>query len=465
MVAMTHLGAILLFLFPAVVPAAAALYHLNGYVEGLPDREVYLSLYDRSGYTVIDSAKALNGSFHFMLDERDVPGMYRVYLEEPEKEDQQEAAKYVEFVFNRESMDIYGQWSDLERSVSIVNSEENRVLQAFKLYENRYEDKMRVLQNVFRQYPADDVFMKAARRQFETLQRERSAWIDSLTEAHPGLYVSRIIAAYRSVFIPADMGEAERQEFLKKNYFREAPIRDTALVHTPVYHYRIIEYLMMYRRQGLSFAEQEQAFMEAVDAIMANVAPDEELMTYVTDYLIEGFHSFQMEEIQTYILDHYVDELCRTDVTEMARERSEGYRKMAIGETAPDLVVTDRDNRVVTLSEMDHDYVAVVFWSTDCPHCSGLIPRLAEWYRDDREADLEVIAISIDTVPALWEEFLGEHTLPWINANEPLGWKGKAPTDYNVYATPTLFILNRNREILAKPFTWRDFRKAVRDLE
>ena len=204
--------------------------------------------------------------------------------------------------------------------------------------------------------------------------------------------------------------------------------------------------------------------MEAVDVIMANVAPVEELRTYVTDYLIEGFNSFQMEEIQTYILDNYVDELCRTDVTEMARERTEGYRKMALGEQAPDLVVTDRENRLVQLSKLDHDYVAVVFWATDCPHCTRLIPRLAEWYREDRERDIEVVAISIDTLPAVWEQFLSVHDLPWINANEPLGWKGKAPTDYHVYATPTIFLMDHKRRILAKPFTWRDFRKALRDL-
>ena len=53
------------------------------------------------------------------------------------------------------------------------------------------------------------------------------------------------------------------------------------------------------------------------------------------------------------------------------------------------------------------------------------------------------------------------NSLPWVNVREPGGWDGKVARRFNIYATPTMFILDRNRKILAKPVTYRDFKKEM----
>jgi thiol-disulfide isomerase/thioredoxin len=116
---------------------------------------------------------------------------------------------------------------------------------------------------------------------------------------------------------------------------------------------------------------------------------------------------------------------------------------------------------MIALSAIDHQYTLVVFWATTCPHCNKMIPRLKEWYVESREADLEVLAISIDTSRSAWRERSAELDLPWINCNESGGWNGKVAMDYNIYATPTIFLLDRDRKILAKPVTFYEFRKET----
>jgi len=53
---------------------------------------------------------------------------------------------------------------------------------------------------------------------------------------------------------------------------------------------------------------------------------------------------------------------------------------------------------------------------------------------------------------------------PWINTREPMGWEGKSAEDYNIYATPTMFLLDRERRIVARPFTLRELRREIRRL-
>ena len=92
------------------------------------------------------------------------------------------------------------------------------------------------------------------------------------------------------------------------------------------------------------------------------------------------------------------------------------------------------------------------------------MPKIKDWYISDRPANVEVIAISIDTVKTNWISYVEEMDLPWINAHEPQGWEGKSASDYNIYATPTIFVLDRKRIIRAKPLTFRELKRDVEEL-
>ena len=78
---------------------------------------------------------------------------------------------------------------------------------------------------------------------------------------------------------------------------------------------------------------------------------------------------------------------------------------------------------------------------------------------------VEIYAISIDTPRLDWENFVQTNDLRWINVYEENGWLGKSAKQYNLYATPTMFLLDRDRKIISKPITFKDFKNAVDELE
>ena len=92
------------------------------------------------------------------------------------------------------------------------------------------------------------------------------------------------------------------------------------------------------------------------------------------------------------------------------------------------------------------------------------MPDLHQWYLTENTLDLEVVAISMDTSFANFS-YMHELLSPqWISSHDPLGWHGKAASDYYVYATPSLFLLDQQRKIVARPASYRQFLRSVKKL-
>jgi thiol-disulfide isomerase/thioredoxin len=113
---------------------------------------------------------------------------------------------------------------------------------------------------------------------------------------------------------------------------------------------------------------------------------------------------------------------------------------------------------------VDAEYTLLLFWATYCEHCREMIPELNEWYETERPLNAEVFAVSIDTVKSDWVQFIRDVQPPWLNGHEPMGWEGQSAEDYNIYATPTMFLLDSNLAIVARPFNMRDLRRTFRKL-
>ncbi len=456
-------GIVLLFAIQLQVRGQG--YQVEVFIRTLPDRMVYLSLFDKDEFRLVDSVKSMNGSFYFFKSDHQPGGMYRIDLQVPDSRNTQNGAGFIEFIWADESFTIFADYNNIAETVAFGNSLENDLLAEFRQFEGKYEDKMASLWPLIDHYPEEDRFYRDAAGHLLNLQEERDRYILELSQRSPDLFAARLIDTYRSATIPTDLKGMQRIEFMKQHYFNLSPIDDPALLHAPVYNRKIIDYLMLYRLPEASFEEQEDAFIEAVDMIMANVSGDPELRSFSVEYLLEGFRSYGMERVEIYIVDTYVDETCITDAVELAQQRVEGYRRMEVGKIAEDILIRSADRKMVKLSEVDADYTLVLFWATYCEHCVKLIVELREWYSNEKPDNMEVFAVSIDTSRMEWDRFVNTFDTPWINTHEPMGWEGKSASDYNVYATPTLYLLDRERRIIARPLNLRELRRALKKLE
>jgi thiol-disulfide isomerase/thioredoxin len=122
---------------------------------------------------------------------------------------------------------------------------------------------------------------------------------------------------------------------------------------------------------------------------------------------------------------------------------------MAIGNTAADMLFS-AGLKYKKLSEVPGKYKVVVFGATWCEACTKEIPQLksyAELFKTMYEA--EIIFVSLDTDKEKYDAYIKD--LPFINTCDFKGWGSPNVKNYYVFASPSIFVLDTENKILAKP--------------
>jgi len=437
---------------------------IQGSIENCEEGNIQLASYSGDRFSVIDSAVSPSGSFLFILEEEAPTGIYRIIFTD-HAGGVRSQNRFVDFIFHRENLEIIVASTDQGPVPYIESSLENQVYAGFMEFELEYEAQlMRVYGELYPTREGEEIKHRAAVQQYNNLQTGRARYIDSIAALYPDLYAVRIMNAFRAPMLPGELSHRQRIDTLKECFFDLATIDDPLLLFAPVYTFKLIDYLSLYKVDTLSGERQEQEFMAAVDQIMLHVSEQENLRGFVVDFLLEGFEMLDMEQVQMHLMEHYLDQACETDLVELIYARMEGYKRMARGQRAPDFLVLDTEGKIHRLSDLDVPYVLVIFWASSCDHCREMLPELHEWYLRENKAGVEVVAISIDTSASDFRQYMEKLEPQWITSHESMGWHGRVPSDYNVYATPSLFLLDREQTILARPRSYRQFHRAVKKL-
>ncbi len=458
---------IALILFTFLLPSTgnSQPWQFSAKVELLPDQTIYLASLRGEEVTITDSAASLQGRFRFSLDNHYKTGVYRVLLGNGAKTDAfGRTTESFDFLFDHENISVMTSNHNLVDSMQVLQSEENRIYYTFLRTRERYVARIRTLLPLLNLYTATDPFYAALSEELVRVQQELTDTLIVMAQKKPGSFVSRFIRVFQEPVYKPTQGET-MANFMREHYFDLVDLNDSTLLNSQVYTQKVITYLSFFREASAGREQQEKLFMKAIDGIMNEVKYNQEVYEFVINYLIDGFQKISMENVLVYIADNYVAGECETDNVKIMDERLEAFKRMAVGQRVDNIVLPDMNDHPQRLSSLSNRYVLVLFWASWCPHCQGLLPRIRNWYENNSSAsELGIYAVSIDTSRAGWEEYVMENRLPWTNVYEIKGWEGKVARQFNIYATPTMFLLDRDRKIIAKPLTFRDFKKKMEDL-
>ncbi|MCB8994641.1 MAG: redoxin domain-containing protein [Bacteroidales bacterium] len=454
----------LVFLIFSILSASSQ-HVIQGKVKGFDGKRVYLLKFKADQQEIIDSTASLDGVFSFSLPSGTKPGVYRLILGEMGRSNFfNEDPQYFDLIFNNEDISLTTSYLYPIDSMVVSRSKENDIYYRFLRSDAAYQLKLAHISPLFSIYKPGDDFYNPLKSEFLTVQRNFSEEAMKLSAELPGSIVSSIIGMSLLPQIENPYPASAMKDFIRDHYFDLITFSDERLLNSPVITKAILDYLSLFREPKADQSEQEIQYIEAVDHLMTAATGKPAIYDFVLNFLVDGFQHFQMEKVLVYIAENYIEGGCETDSKALLKKRLDGYEKMAPGKKVPDILNLDQDGKQIRLYDIDRDYTLVVFWASWCPHCSSFLQQLSKWY-PDRKIDLEVFAVSIDSSRFAWEENLMMQNYPWINTFSGAGWEGKAPKDYNVYATPTLFLIDRDHKILAKPLTFKEFKREVDKLE
>ncbi len=429
---------------------------IEGTIAGLSaNRVLLMSIYGEKT-KAIDSTKSDSaGRFRFTIVNR-LPGIYRV---------QWSKDGMVDLIWNHEDVTFATSAKNPEDSLQIIHSLENKINLAYSKLDRINQAKLQVMMPLVDYYPVKDGFYTTVSKEMELTQTLQQKYLDSLAGLYPNAFAVRVARVYQTPFIPAGLNKEDRITLLKQHYFDRIDFSDTALLRSMVFVNKAIAYLSLYSNSRMPQKQLEAEFIKAVNVILGAASVNPLIYKFWLDYLVGGFDKYHFDEVITYIADNFQDPSSCEDQERKSslQKKLDTFKKIALGKIAPDMEVPDVKGKPVKLSAINSEFTLVVFYASTCPHCVTMTPRLKELYDTQKPKQFEVMSVSIDTSRTEWTKFLKEQKLDWINVSDLKGFAGKSADDFNIYATPTMFLLDREKKILSKPISLMELEQALRD--
>jgi peroxiredoxin len=148
-----------------------------------------------------------------------------------------------------------------------------------------------------------------------------------------------------------------------------------------------------------------------------------------------------------YALDY--SEILATFQNQVAQEKS-GSAKVAIGETAPDIALSNPDGKVMKLSDLKGKVVLLDFWASWCGPCRRANPSVVAAYNRLKNKGFEIYSVSLDSDKGKWADAIQQDGLNWSNHVSDLhGWKNQAAQLYRVQSIPQQYLIDRSGKIQA----------------
>ncbi|NOR74630.1 MAG: redoxin domain-containing protein, partial [Draconibacterium sp.] len=141
---------------------------------------------------------------------------------------------------------------------------------------------------------------------------------------------------------------------------------------------------------------------------------------------------------------------CQTDEYTTLERRLE-EQKMRPGTSVADFTINNINSNPITFSNTLKEKNIVLFWASWCPHCTDLLNQLKPWQKKAKNSNIEFFAISLDTDKGMWKNKVSELGIEsWHNLSDFKEWNSKVAIDYNVFATPSIFVVDKNLKIIDK---------------
>jgi peroxiredoxin len=411
-----------------------------------------ITLMGYAGFESIELAKSPVDSLgNFSLDFTDAyHGM--AYLETTDE-------NQLFVVLNAENIEVNGAHLQEKESIKIDNSVENSLFTQYAIEHALRENTLSGLKYVLPQYQNTPLF-SSQKKVLKTIQKEikriEEEDIRFLEKIDPSRYVSWFlplrkllddmpISAQRyTERIPKHLSDFRKLNFNDQRLYRSGIVDD--LLET---HYWLIE------NGGMSKDSMYAQMNASTDILIQNLAKNEELLNEVVDFLFNFLEKRSLFGASEYLAIQMLNQSSCTLNDDLANQL-ETYRKMKIGNTAPDLIFSGKNimrnieiPSSVTLSKMNTAYTLVVFGASWCHLCTEEIPKMLSHYDAWKQKGIEVVFVSLDTNEEEYKKFVKE--FPWFSTCDFEKWSGQAVTEYHVFATPSMFLLDKNRKILLRP--------------
>ena len=426
---------------------------------------------DQKGTGIFEGEKAFVG------------GLYLVYFD---------PAHYFDMLLgDDQDLSIRADTADLVKGIRFTNSEDNRIFQEYKFFLQTKRGELKRLTSQYNLATSSADSSKILQQQ-TLINKEMEAFMDQIEAEYPTLFVTDFIGATREPLPPENLLTGERRHddsirffYYREHYFDRFDPFNVRLLHTPLYEGKIMNYL------SRAVPQHPDSLIVAVDYLLSGSKKDVELYRYMLITLFNHYAESKyigMDGVYFHIAEYYYIPDATWSSQEFLDKLKENLilnKPTLIGQKAPNLILRQvpeehfgmaaQDTAIKKDPHIGHDfylhdidapYTILYFWEADCGHCQKSTPALYKVYTKLREKGVEVLSVHvINSIEGKekWVNFINENQLfEWNNCWSP--YSNEFRTLYNLQSYPQLFVLDKDKKIVAKRVTPEQAEQIINNL-
>jgi peroxiredoxin len=447
------------FLAACILTVASAFsqqaYNIQFKIDGWKDTTAYLGHYYGESTYLKDTARVnAKGEFSFTGKKTLDHGVYFLVLDK---------TKIFEIVVGpNQNFKMETNTSDYIKNMKVSGDVDNKLFVENMLFNMERHKEAEPYVKVLQDSTLKEEQKKSAREAFTKINDKVLAYQNDVIAKHPETITALIFKANQAVKIPDPPKKADgsidstfQLRWYREHFFDNFDLANDALIRMPrpIYSEKINEYL------DKLFPPDADSLTAAIVKVVNKAKKNKETYKYSVWTALLKYQQPEimgLDEVYVNLYDKYFasgemkfwvnDKLMKN-----LKDYADRLRKSLIGNTAPNLIMQDLNFQPRSMYDIKHRYTILYIFDPDCGHCKEETPKLVEFYNKNKtKFDVEVFAVSADTSMAKMKTFINDMKMKWITVNGPRTYVGPYSDHYDAITTPSLFVIDNKKKIIAK---------------
>lgn len=449
---------ILLFLASFIITFSTAQtqdkYRIELKIKNNNDSIIYLANYYGDKTYMADTAYVKGkGTFVFEKNERLDGGLYIVVSQ---------AKKSVFELLVPESPDMKLETvaPDYVSNMKVQNSQENVLFYDYLRFSGDLYEQVRPLNDRAKALPANHDSVAIIRKQIQAINKEMTQYKENFMLEHPEAFLSSFFGLIKDAAIPdtlltlpdGSVDSAWPYRYYKAHFWDGVDLSDDRLVRTPVFYKKLDTYF------DKVISKDADSIVYEINHLLSQMNELGDMYKFSLWHLTIKFDESQImghDAILVALSDQYYSQgkaywLHEEVINNIIKEANK-RRGTQIGNLAPNMIMQDTNLQPRSMHDLDSEYVILYFWDPECGHCKKETPKLVEFYNEYSEKyDIEVFTICADSNMKEMKKYIKDKKMNFVNVNGPRSYTENYHNLYNIFTTPIMMVLDKNKRIIAK---------------
>ncbi|MFC5409414.1 DUF5106 domain-containing protein [Larkinella bovis] len=432
---------LLLFTAPLLRAQSSGGHNVTAQIKGLANKTAYLAhFYGATQYTPVDTATADAGGKLVFDGPKELPGgLYMIVVD---------SKPVLQLVIGEQRFSLAADTVNVIESMQVTGSRENELFYGYQKFLRKKYGEIGALQK-----------QGGSPAQLAAMQQEVDDYRKDFLVKNATTLTAKLFRAAEEPDVPEAPKLANGRpdsnwvfNYYRNHYLDGFDFSDERLLRTPFLQNKIDRYLKELTVQTVD------SLIPAADQLVSKAKANEKILQYTIWYITNQYEEQKKVLNTDGLFIHMAEKYWLSGVMSVndpstltaMRERVDILKPLLAGKVLPNISLQDTLGRWRALHDVKAEYTIAFFYDPECGHCRESAPKLKKFFDVNKAKGVQIYAVAIGKTDVLWKKFIREFKLQSLlnvyGPSAPVDYKKK----YDVYSTPTVYVLDKDKKILAR---------------